>query len=216
MRGLLPVALAGLAFLAGCGGDGDGEAGGNGGGGNACEQVDFPQPREPSELEAPDGTLEPGRTHELVFDTSCGSFTVTLDPRLAPEATASLVSLAEQGFFENTVFHRIVPDFVIQGGDPTNTGTGGPGYTTVDAPPASARYTKGVVAMAKALDEAPGAGGSQFFVVTAEDAQLDPEYAIVGEVTDGIDVIDRIGVLGDAEQRPTQAVVINEVTVSES
>jgi peptidyl-prolyl cis-trans isomerase B (cyclophilin B) len=215
MRSFIALALSLLALLAGCGGDENGEEAG-GGNGDACEQVEAPAPRQPEPLEQPSSTLDPTKTYDLVFDTSCGSFTVRLDPTLAPEATASLVSLAEEGFFEDTVFHRIVPGFVIQGGDPTQTGTGGPGYTTTDPPPASARYTKGVVAMAKALNEPPGAAGSQFFVVTADDAQLDPEYAIVGEVTEGLDVVERIGVLGDEEQRPTQAVVINEVSVVES
>jgi cyclophilin family peptidyl-prolyl cis-trans isomerase len=178
--------------------------------------VEPPAPREAPVLEAPSGTLDPETTYELVFDTSCGSFTVLLDQRLAPETTKSLVFLAEEGFYEDTVFHRIVPGFVIQGGDPTQTGTGGPGYTTTDPPPPSAQYTTGVVAMAKAMDEPPGSAGSQFFVVTADDAQLDPDYAIVGEVTEGLDTVDRIGVLGDEEQRPTQPVVIRSVTVQES
>jgi cyclophilin family peptidyl-prolyl cis-trans isomerase len=216
MRGLLVAALAALLLVAGCGGNGDDEASDNGSGSDTCEQVENPEPREGPVLEAPSGTLDPQKTYELVFDTSCGSFTVTLDQRLAPETTKSLVSLAEEGFYDDTVFHRIVPGFVIQGGDPTQTGTGGPGYTTTDPPPASAEYTKGVVAMAKATDEPPGAAGSQFFVVTADDAQLDPDYAIVGEVTEGMDVVERIGVLGDEEQRPTQPVVIRKVTVQES
>jgi len=216
MRGLLVAALAALLLVAGCGGSGDDESSGDGGGGNTCEQVENPEPREAPVLEAPSGTLDPQKTYELVFDTSCGSFTVTLDQRLAPETTKSLVTLAEEGFYDDTVFHRIVPGFVIQGGDPTQTGTGGPGYTTTDPPPASAEYTKGVVAMAKSMDEPPGSAGSQFFVVTTDDAQLDPDYAIVGEVTEGMDVVDRIGVLGDEEQRPTQPVVIRKVTVQES
>jgi peptidyl-prolyl cis-trans isomerase B (cyclophilin B) len=216
VRGFLVAVLAALLLLAGCGGSGDDEASGDGGGGDACEQVENPDPREAPELQPPQGTLDPSKTYELVFDTTCGSFTVTLDQRLAPETTASLVSLAEEGFYDDTVFHRIVPGFVIQGGDPTQTGTGGPGYTTVDAPPGSTRYTKGVVAMAKSLQEPPGSAGSQFFVVTADDAQLDPDYAVVGEVTEGMDVVERIGVLGDEEQRPTQPVVIRKVTVQES
>ena len=126
------------------------------------------------------------------------------------------MSLARSGFYADTVFHRIVPGFVIQGGDPTQTGTGGPGYTTTDPPPGSARYTRGIVAMAKSLAEPSGSAGSQFFVVTADDASLDPEYAIVGTVTEGLDVVEQIGLLGDAEQRPTQPIVIDRVTVTES
>ena len=216
MRGLIVAALAALLLVAGCGGNGDDESSGDGGGSDTCEQVENPEPREAPVLEAPSGTLDPQKTYKLVFDTSCGSFTVTLDQRLAPETTKSLVFLAEEGFYDDTVFHRIVPGFVIQGGDPTQTGTGGPGYLTSDQPPGSAQYTKGVVAMAKGQDEPAGYAGSQFFVVTADDAQLDPDYAIVGEVTDGMDVVERIGVLGDEEQRPTQPVVINKVTVQES
>ena len=108
-----------------------------------------------------------------------------------------------------------MPGFVIQGGDPTQTGTGGPGYKTVDTPAAGTRYTKGVVAMAKTGAEAPGTSGSQFFIVTPADSGLTPDYAIVGTVVDGLDVVERIGELGDANQQPTQNVVISKVTVKE-
>ena len=111
----------------------------------------------------------------------------------APATAASLVSLAKSGFYDNTIFHRIVPEFVIQGGDPTQSGSGGPGYTTVDAPPRDASYTKGVVAMAKSATEPAGTSGSQFFVVTGADIGLPPDYAVVGNVTSGIDVVERIG-----------------------
>jgi cyclophilin family peptidyl-prolyl cis-trans isomerase len=150
-----------------------------------------------------------------VFETTCGTFTVALDTELAPNTAASLVALAREGYFDDTLFHRIAPGFVIQGGDPTQTRSGGPGYSTVDVPPSDARYTKGTVAMAKSGVEAPGTAGSQFFVVTAEDASLPPEYAIVGEITDGLDVVERIGALGDASEQPTQPVVIRAVTVTE-
>ena len=94
---------------------------------------------------------------------------------------------------------------------------GGPGYQTVDAPPSAARYVKGVVAMAKTADEPAGTSGSQFFVVTGEDVGLPPDYAIVGTVTDGLDVVAAIGELGDpATERPLQPVVIEKVTVGES
>jgi peptidyl-prolyl cis-trans isomerase B (cyclophilin B) len=158
--------------------------------------------------------LNPAKTYALVFQTNCGSFTVTLTPKTAPNTTASLVSLARRGFFTDTFFHRIVPGFVIQGGDPTGTGSGGPGYKTVDRPPRNARYTHGVVAMAKTGAEPPGTAGSQFFVVTAADAHLPADYAIVGRVTKGIGVVDRIGKLGDPmTEQPTEDVVVSLVRV---
>jgi len=104
---------------------------------------------------------------DAVVKTSEGTFTIRLDVKDSPNAVASFEKLAKKGFFKGTIFHRIVPGFVIQGGDPTGTGTGGPGYTTTDPPPTNARYTHGVVAMAKTATESPGTAGSQFFVVTA-------------------------------------------------
>jgi cyclophilin family peptidyl-prolyl cis-trans isomerase len=218
---LLALALA----AAGCGGDDDGDDVAAGGGettvenqeGAGCSTADAPEPRADGGQEAPGegDALDPAKTYRLTFSTNCGSFVVTLDVESAPSTTASLVKLARDGFFDGTIFHRIVPDFVIQGGDPTQSGSGGPGYTTVDPPPSDAAYTKGVVAMAKTEAEAPGTSGSQFFVVTAADAGLPPDYAVVGEVTDGLDVVDLIGTLGDASQQPTQTVLVDEVTVSE-
>ncbi len=182
---------------------------------NGCKQVDKPAAKANGGQKPPDKPLGPNEHPELVFTTNCGSFTVRLDPKLAPKTGASLVKLARSGFYDDTIFHRIVPGFVIQGGDPTQSGSGGPGYKTVDKPPADARYTKGVVAMAKTGAEAAGTSGSQFFVVTPADAQLPPDYAIVGKVVDGLDVVERIGELGDANQQPTQNVVISKVTVKE-
>ena len=153
--------------------------------------------------------------YELVVTTNCGEFTIALDLETGPKAAASLVALAEQKYFDGTIFHRIVPDFVIQGGDPTASGTGGPGYSTVDEPPSDATYPKYSVAMAKTAQEAPGTAGSQFFVMTG-DRGLPPEYAVVGVVTDGKDVVDRIGALGDAAEQPTQTVLVEKVTVKES
>ena len=160
--------------------------------------------------------LDPSKTYRLVFDTNCGSFTVTLNQKLAPNATGSLVSLAKRGFFDDTFFHRIVPGFVIQGGDPTGMGSGGPGYETHDKVPADVKYTHGVVAMAKTSTDPDGTAGSQFFVVTSPDAGLPPQYAVVGKVTSGLDVVDRIGRLGDAQEQPTKAVVISKVGVETS
>ena len=184
---------------------------------DGCASVEAPAPREDGGATQPTERLDPEKTWTLRFETSCGTFVVTLDTTAAPGTAASLVSLAEQGFFDDTVFHRIIPGFVIQGGDPTQSGSGGPGYSTVDPPAQGARYVKGVVAMAKTPTEPAGTSGSQFFVVTGEDVGLPPEYAVVGEVTEGLDVVELIGTLGDpATEQPLQPIVVESVTVSSS
>jgi cyclophilin family peptidyl-prolyl cis-trans isomerase len=182
----------------------------------SCDQVDPPEPRQEGggekQTELPDGK-EP----KLVVETNCGTFTITLDPKAAPKTVASVAGLAESGFYDDTTFHRIIPGFVIQGGDPTATGTGGPGYSTVDTPSESTRYTKGVVAMAKTPAEAPGTSGSQFFVVTGEDIGLPPEYAVIGKVTNGIEVVNKIGQLGDpTTEEPTQVIVISRMRLADA
>jgi cyclophilin family peptidyl-prolyl cis-trans isomerase len=146
--------------------------------------------------------------------TNCGTFAFRLDVQHAPNASASIAYLAQQHFFDGTIFHRIVPGFVIQGGDPTGKGNGGPGYSTVDKPQAGASYKKGVVAMAKTGDEPSGTAGSQFFVVTGADAGLPSDYAIAGRITQGMDVVERIGKLGDQSEQPTSTVEIQSFTVS--
>jgi len=213
MRALL-CALVLLALAAGCGGDDGGDEPSTTE--DACERVEAPQPRDAPSLALPRGTLDPGKEWALVLETSCGTFTVALDLALAPETTASLVFLAREGFYDDTVFHRIVPGFVIQGGDPTQTGTGGPGYATLDAPPTGFRYAKGIVAMAKSGFEPAGTAGSQFFVVTGESVNLPPDYAVVGRVEEGLEVVERIGELGDENEQPTQPVVVRNVSVTES
>ena len=182
-------------------------------GADGCTDVAVPPAREDGGATAPKERLDPEKTYRLVFDTNCGTFTVTLDLKSAPATAASLVSLAKSGFYDNTIFHRIVPGFVIQGGDPTQSGNGGPGYQTVDPPSSDARYVKGVVAMAKTATEPAGTSGSQFFVVTGADVGLP---RIVGTVTDGIPVVMRIGKLGDSTtEKPTRPVVVKSVTVEE-
>jgi peptidyl-prolyl cis-trans isomerase B (cyclophilin B) len=158
--------------------------------------------------------LDPSRRHTVDVLTSQGRFAFRLDVKDSPCVTSSFASLVRKRFFDGTVFHRIVPGFVIQGGDPTATGEGGPGYTVVDAPPKDARYTKGVVAMAKTETEPPGTAGSQFFIVTAPDAGLTPDYAILGTVTSGLNVVERIGKLGNrATERPTKRIVVRKMTI---
>jgi cyclophilin family peptidyl-prolyl cis-trans isomerase len=158
--------------------------------------------------------LDPAKTYTVNVRTNLGAFALALDVKDSPCTSSSFASLVRKGFFDGTLFHRIVPDFVIQGGDPTGTGRGGPGYTVVDVPPPDARYTRGVVAMAKTSSEPPGTSGSQFFVVTAADSGLAPDYALLGKVTKGLDVVERIGRLGNALERPTRKVTVLQMTVS--
>jgi cyclophilin family peptidyl-prolyl cis-trans isomerase len=177
-----------------------------------CAQVEAPPAKPDGGAEKPHLKLNPAKTSTVTFQTSCGDFTVTLDAKGAPNTAASFASLARSGFYGDTIFHRIVPGFVIQGGDPTGTGTGGPGYKTVDKPPKTATYTQGVVSMAKTAAEKPGTSGSQFYVVTAQDAGLPPEYAIVGKVTAGMDTVMRIEALGTPSEQPSRPVVIEQAT----
>ena len=217
----LVLGLAVLA-LAGCGG-GDDES--DSASGNAttgaptaggCHQVEPPEPRQEGGPEK-ETALPEGKKPELVVETNCGAFTIELDEKASPKTVASVAGLAEAGFYDDTTFHRIIPGFVIQGGDPTATGTGGPGYSTVDTPAETTKYTKGVVAMAKTPTEAPGTSGSQFFVVTGPDAGLPPEYAVIGKVTNGLDVVEKIGKLGDAAtEEPTEVVVISKMRLADA
>jgi peptidyl-prolyl cis-trans isomerase B (cyclophilin B) len=146
-------------------------------------------------------------------ETSCGTFQISLDVARAPKTTSSFAFLARQGVYDDTPFHWIVPGFVIQGGDPSGSGSGGPGYFVDEPPPRNLSYTRGVVAMAKTAAEPPGRSGSQFFVVTIPDAGLTPDYALLGRVTSGFDVVQRIEQLGTPSGKPNAPVVIKRVTV---
>jgi cyclophilin family peptidyl-prolyl cis-trans isomerase len=159
--------------------------------------------------------LDPKRPHNVDVLTNLGAFAFRLDVQDSPCTTSSFASLVRRHFFDGTIFHRIVPGFIIQGGDPTATGRGGPGYTTVDVPPKNALYTEGVVAMAKTQAEPPGTAGSQFFIVTAPAAGLPREYAILGVVTKGLKVVERIGRLGNrATEQPTRRVIVLRMTLT--
>ena len=212
---LAALTLAAVVLAAGCGNGEEAEE--TTPAASGCRQVEQPEAREQAPLEAPTTILNAELEHTALVRTSCGDFTITLDPAASPRAVASFVALAEADYFDGTYFHRIVPGFVIQGGDPTGTGTGGPGYSTLDAPAATTTYTQGVVAMAKTAAEARGTAGSQFFIVTADDAGLPADYAVIGKVTGGLDVVQRIGTLGDpTTELPTQPVVIDEIRISQS
>jgi cyclophilin family peptidyl-prolyl cis-trans isomerase len=179
-----------------------------------CTAVKEPKAKPNGNLKKPSTKLDPAKTWTATVKTNCGTFAFELDVRTAPHATASIAYLAGKKFYDHTVFHRIIPGFVIQGGDPRGTGSGGPGYSTVDKPPKNASYKQGVVAMAKTGAEPAGTAGSQFFVVTGADAGLPPDYAIVGKVSKGLDVVKRIGKLGDQSEQPTTTVEIESLRVT--
>ena len=166
------------------------------------------------EKPAPGSVLEEGEKASVVMETSEGDFTIELDNENWPITANSFAYLTEEGFFDGLGFHRIVPDFVIQGGDPLGDGTGGPGYSVVETPPQDTTYPVGTVAMAESGAEAPGTSASQFFVVTGVQGEgLTPDYAIAGTVTDGMDVVDAIGKLGGSDEQPTESVVIDKAVL---
>jgi peptidyl-prolyl cis-trans isomerase B (cyclophilin B) len=183
--------------------------------GTGCEKVAKPKPKR-ARFAKPKERLDPSKTYVATVKTNCGEFEITLDAERAPKTGGSFKFLADKGFFDGLAFHRIVGGFVIQGGDPKGNGSGGPGYSIVEPPPEDLTYVKGVVAMAKTALEDPGTSGSQFFVVTGEDAQLPPEYALLGKVTKGQDVVDTIGIapVGPDEQ-PVEPIVMESVEVAE-
>jgi peptidyl-prolyl cis-trans isomerase B (cyclophilin B) len=173
---------------------------------------------------APTGKLDPAKTYQAVFQTSCGSFTVKLDPRHAPITSANFAFLARKGFYDATWFHRIVPGgaagiAVVQGGDPRGTGQGGPGYTIKDEKPKGKDpYRKYSVAMANTGQA--NSGGSQFFISTQDNSKtLPPDYAVFGQVVAGAPVVDKIAkvpVAGTQGDTPTQSVWIEKLTIKVS
>jgi peptidyl-prolyl cis-trans isomerase B (cyclophilin B) len=208
---VVAVVVVGAILISRGGGDDD-SSGGDKVAANGCKEVEAPESKQVS-FKAPDEVLKKGEEATAVVETSCGSFEIALDTKRAPKTANSFAFLAEEGFYDDLTFHRIVPEFVIQGGDPEGTGTGGPGYKVEEKPPANLAYTKGVVAMAKSSAEPPGTSGSQFYVVTGADAGLPPEYALVGKVSEGMDVIEKIGSVPVNGEAPKKPVLIEKVTI---
>jgi peptidyl-prolyl cis-trans isomerase B (cyclophilin B) len=225
MRPLALLALALALAVAGCGSDdkkgsGGGSASASAAAPGGCKEVQSPAPRPDGGAHKPVRALNPRRTYEVTLRTSCGDMTIRLDVKDSPTTAASFFALARSGFYDRTLFHRIVPGFVIQGGDPTGSGNGGPGYTTVDKPPRGTKYKRGVVAMAKTADQPPGTAGSQFYVVTGADAGLPPDYAVLGRLVKGRKTAARIDALGDPQSgeagTPVRPVVLEKATAHAS
>src|SRR3954452_16404125 len=199
--GTSTVPTAGAAIPAGCKRVGD----------PGSRQEETHEKRPPSKLSS--------ATASVVMQTTCGSFTITLAVDQAPKTTASFATLVKRGFYNSLTFHRVATDpaggpFVIQGGDPLRNGLGVPAYSVREKPPARTKYTKYTVARGKTAAEPSGTSGSQFFVVTAADAGLSPLYALVGKVTSGQDVVDRISKMPTADnEQPIVPIVIQKATL---
>jgi peptidyl-prolyl cis-trans isomerase B (cyclophilin B) len=186
---------------------------------NGCGKADKPAPKQVGKLAKPTERLSASKTYVATVSTTCGDFEITLDAKRAPKTGGSFKYLADKRFFDGLTFHRVVADFVIQGGDPAGDGSGGPGYTIVEPPPKGLVYKPGIVAMAKTQTDPTGASGSQFFVVTGKQAEsLTTDYALLGTVTKGMDVVDRIGgIQADPNTgQPAWVVVIKSIRVAAS
>jgi cyclophilin family peptidyl-prolyl cis-trans isomerase len=162
---------------------------------------------------APEMIIDPNKTYTATMVTSKGTMELLLDPLGAPKTVNSFVFLARWHYFDGIVFHRIIPGFVLQGGDPTGSGAGGPGYRFEDELPKPGRYELGSLAMANA---GPNTNGSQFFVISGPDGvRLPPLYSHFGKVVKGLDVVTAINDLGTPSGKPREEVVIESVTVTE-
>ncbi len=226
------TAAAGATSAAGTAGGGDattteGTAFTLAPGPDGCDHREPPRPADAptSYDEPPSADLDPAKTYRLELQTSCGTIAIVLDQKLGGPVTDAVAAMARDGFYDGLTFHRVVPQFVLQGGDPDGTGSGGPGFTVTKAPPETYVYKAGDVAMAKRPDEPAGASGSQFFVASSEAGAQGlmqpgspPLYAVVGHATDAASMttIGRIDALATEEGlAPREPVYIVKATLAE-
>jgi cyclophilin family peptidyl-prolyl cis-trans isomerase len=162
----------------------------------------------------PPMVIDPAKRYVATMVTSHGTMVIALDPLAAPRTVNNFVFLARYHYYDGVIFHRIIPGFVLQGGDPTGTGTGGPGYKFADELPAPGKYQMGSLAMANA---GPDTNGSQFFVISGPDGMgLPPQYSLFGAVVSGGEVVETINNLGSpGAGRPKETVTIQSVTIEE-
>ncbi|MGI9033396.1 MAG: peptidylprolyl isomerase [Acidimicrobiales bacterium] len=179
-----------------------------------CPAADGSSPKRQRFDSPPPMCIDPARTYGGTMVTSKGTMTLSFDPVGAPNTVNNFVVLARYHYFDGVTFHRVIPGFVLQGGDPEGTGRGGPGYRFADELPKAGRYELGSLAMANA---GPNTNGSQFFVISGpEGMRLPPQYALFGKVVAGLDVIAAIDALGTRSGTPKEKVVIESVTITES
>ena len=161
----------------------------------------------------PPMTIDPNKTYTATIDTTAGEIKLELYPKDAPIHVNSFVFLARDGYYNDVIFHRVIPGFMIQGGDPTGTGTGGPGYR-LKAEFNDTKHDKGILSMARTSD--PNSAGSQFFVMHGRSPHLDNQYTAFGKVTQGLEVIDKIAnAPTGAQDRPRDPTKINKITIEE-
>jgi peptidyl-prolyl cis-trans isomerase B (cyclophilin B) len=183
--------------------------------------VPAPASRAGEQASKPAGRLDPGRSYTVRLQTNCGLIVIQLAVREAPKTTSSFAHLVQIGYYNGLTFHRVVPGFVIQGGDPNGNGSGGPSWQVVEPPPANLHYTSGIVAMAKTGAAPSGASGSQFFIVTGSTVNLPRVYALVGHVVSGEKAAEAIshapteaGAEGGEASKPRAPLVIEKATLS--
>ena len=190
--------------------------------GTDCPAVDGSAPRHTKFAAEPKMCIDVAKKYVAVMETSKGNMTFDLDPKRAPKTVNSFVFLARQHYFEGIKFHRVVPDFVLQGGDPFSiadgadgpVGTGGPGYEFADELPQPGEYKVGSLVMA---NSGANTNGSQFFIVSGPNGvTLPPNYALFGQLSDGQPTVDAIGALAVTDGPPSEPVIINKVTITES
>jgi peptidylprolyl isomerase len=165
--------------------------------------------------DVPEMGIDPSKRYTATMETSLGTIVIALDPVAAPKTVNNFVFLARYHYYDGVIFHRVIKGFVVQGGDPTGTGRGGPGYRFEDELPKPGRYELGSLAMANA---GPNTNGSQFFIISGPSgAQLPPQYSLFGKVVKGLDVVEQMqSVKTNREDRPLEDVVIHSVSVLES
>jgi cyclophilin family peptidyl-prolyl cis-trans isomerase len=179
-----------------------------------CPAADGSSPKRQKFDAPPPMCIDAAKTYTAEMVTSKGTMRIALDPIAAPKTVNNFVFLARYHYYDGIVFHRVIPGFVLQGGDPEGSGRGGPGYRFEDELPKPGRYEMGSLAMANA---GPDTNGSQFFVISGPDGmRLPPQYSLFGKVVKGLDVVEAIDAIGTRSGSPTEQVVIESVTIEET
>jgi cyclophilin family peptidyl-prolyl cis-trans isomerase len=179
-----------------------------------CPAPDGSSPKRQSFDGPPPMCIDPAKRYTADMVTSRGTIRIALDPVSAPKTVNNFVVLARYHYYDGIVFHRVIPGFVLQGGDPKGTGTGGPGYKFEDELPKPGRYELGSLAMANA---GPNTNGSQFFIISGpQGVRLPPNYSLFGKAVSGLDVVAAIDGIGTQSGTPKERVVIQSVTISEA